>query len=438
MRTVPNRSRLTTRIWVLVAMVGVAPAAAVAQSSVGSANASPAGTLNLAAALQIADANSPTLQRVETRAGIVLGELRTLGQWPNPTLEYRRENLGAPLLPDEFVTAYIPFDFTGRRLTLARATARGRERIALQRSAARRDVQAEIARDWMRAVLSAELAGTMRQYFLAVEDIADIEAQRAGEGVVAEAVAFRTRVEANRLSHETALAEAQARQDRLSLASMLGVPAEQLPALPRLSDEGIVPVVDELLADTSVSDARLLAMAQQQRTELLAADRAREEATLRQRVETAGVIGDWQLQGGTKKTNGFMSGQVGLAVPLPLFNQNAGARARSVSVLRDAEAAWRETQLQINGEVLAAADQWRRLQRIRDRLMDTPQLGEQIATSARVAYAEGHMSLLELLDAQRAAADARRTAQQYQADLHLARFRLARAIGAALLPGSTP
>ena len=438
MKTALNQLRLATGAWLLVAAVSVAPAIAVAQSGAGSAHAPPAGTLSLTAALQIADANSPALQRVETRAGIVLGELRTLGQWPNPTLEYRRENLGAPLLPDEFVTAYIPFDFTGRRLTLARATARGRERIALQQSAAWRDVQLEIARDWMRAVLSAELAKTVRRYYLAVEEIAGIEAQRAREGVVADAVAFRTRVEANRLSHETALAESQAQQDRLSLASMLGVPAEQLPALPRLSDEDIVPIVAEILADTSVSDTRLLAMAEQNRTELRAADRAREEATLRQRVETAGVLGDWQLQAGTKKTSGFMSGQVGLAVPLPLFHQNAGARARSVSALRDAEAAWRETQLQINGEVLAAADQWRRLQRIRDRLMDTPQLGEQIATSARVAYIEGHMSLLELLDAERAAADARRTAQQYQADLHLARFMLARAIGASLMPGSNP
>jgi cobalt-zinc-cadmium efflux system outer membrane protein len=438
MNTAPNCYRLTASAWLLVALIGVAPAGAEAQRDAAAANAPPAGTLDLAAALQIADANSPALQRVDSRTGIALGELRTLGQWPNPTLEYRRENLGAPLQPDEFVTAYVPFDFTGRRITLGRATARGRERLELERSAARRDVHVEIARVWVRALLSAEQGETMRQHYQAVEDIAGIEVQRAREGVVADAVAFRTRVEANRLAHETALAESQAKQDQLALATMLGVPVEQLPPLPRLADPGIVPVVDQMLADTAVSDAVLLAAARQQRTELRAADRAREEATLRQRVETAGVLGDWQLQGGTKKTSGFMSGQVGLAVPLPLFNQNDGARARSVSVRRDADVAWRELQLQIDAEVVAAADQWRRLQRIRGRLLDIPQLGEQIAASARVAYAEGHMSLLELLDAQRAAADARRTAQQYQADLHLARFRLARAIGAALLPGSTP
>lgn len=418
--------------------MGVAPSTAAAQAERTAANARPGETLDLPQVLRLADANSPVLQRIEARAGIALGDLRVLGQWPNPTIEYRRENLGAPILPDEFVTAYVPVDFTGRRFTLSRASSRGRERVELERSAQRQDAQLEIARQWLRARLSADISATMRQHYQSVEDIAAIEAERAREGVVAEAVAFRTRVEANRLSHETALAEAEALRDRLTLAATIGVPAEQLPPLPELLSATTALNAGGMLADTLVSDAALLAAAQQARTELRAADRAREEAGLRRRVESGGVLGDWQLQAGTKKTSGFMSGQIGLAVPLPLFNQNDGARARSVGVLRDAEAAWRGTQLQINGEVLAAADQWRRLQRVRGRMNDTPQLGAQIAASARVAYAEGHMSLLELLDAQRTSADARRSALQFEADLHLARFTLARAIGAPLIPGTTP
>ncbi len=437
MHTVTKHARLAGTVWLVLVMSAVYPADALAQRG-AAANATGAGVLDLPSVLRLADTSSPELQRLEARVGIALGDLRTLGQWPNPTLEYRRENLGAPLLPDEFVTAYVPIDVTGRRIALGRATTRGRERLALEQRAARRDLQLEIARVWLRAVLSAAQSESMRQHHQAVEEIAAIETERAREGVVADAVAFRTRVEANRLLHETAMTESEAARDRLRLAAIVGVPAEQLPALPGLFDAGIVPAFDGVLNDTLISDARLLAAAQQDRTELQAAERAREEATLRQRVESGGVLGDWQLQGGTKKTSGFMSGQVGLAVPLPLFNQNDGARARSTSMLRDTEAASRVVQLQVNSEVLSAADQWRRLQRVRDRLTDTPQLGAQIAASARVAYAEGHMSLLELLDAQRAAADARRTALQYQADLYLARLNLARAIGAPLIPGSTP
>jgi outer membrane protein, heavy metal efflux system len=68
----------------------------------------------------------------------------------------------------------------------------------------------------------------------------------------------------------------------------------------------------------------------------------------------------------------------------------------------------------------------------------TPADGDVIAESARIAYTEGHMTLLELLDAQRAAADARTTTLQYRADLLLARLALARAVGTSLFAGETP
>jgi outer membrane protein TolC len=155
-------------------------------------------------------------------------------------------------------------------------------------------------------------------------------------------------------------------------------------------------------------------------------------------VERGGVLGDWQLQGGSKLTGGFMTGQVGLNVPMPIFNRNAGARERAMSVERQADAGWRAALLTVTGEVLTAADQVRRLESLGARLAATPTDGATIAASARVAYAEGAMTLLELLDAQRAAADARATAQQYRADLLLARLTLARAVGVSLLDGGTP
>jgi outer membrane protein TolC len=197
-----------------------------------------------------------------------------------------------------------------------------------------------------------------------------------------------------------------------------------------------VPTMDGATGDSVADMQVLLDQARRDRAMLRATELAREEAALRRNVERTGVFGDWQLQGGTKKTSGFMTGQIGLAVPLPLFNRNSGARLRTDNAVREADAAARVLRLQVAGEVEAAASQLRRLLRMRDRLLGTPALGNTIAESARVAYAEGEMSLLELLDAERAAADARRAAQQYAADLHLARLTLARAIGAPLVPGS--
>ncbi len=391
-----------------------------------------ADTLDLASALRLASRSSPALQRVAAEAGVAAGELRTTGQWPNPTLEYRRENIGAPLQPDEFVTAYVPIDVTGRRQALRRATSRGRERVHATREAALRDVELQIARAWTAAALSADISRSVSEQYQAVERIAAIEAQRAAEGVVAEAVAMRTRVEANRISHELALAETRAMRDRLDLAALLGVTDEALPPLPSV----LTPAL-RTNAETR-SAAQLVTVAQSGRPEILAASLWRDESVLRQRVESGGVVGDWQLQGGTKRTSGFMSGQLGLAVPLPIFNQNSGARERSASAVLLAETAYREVELRIRADVLAATDNLRRLESIAPRFSDAIRLGREIASSARVAYAEGHMTLLELLDAERTAADARNSASRYRADLLLAQLTLRRVIGAPLVPEISP
>jgi outer membrane protein, heavy metal efflux system len=394
--------------------------------------------LTLPAALQLAAERSPLLEQVEARFSIARGENRTLGQWPNPVLEYRRENLGAPIDPDEFFTAYIPIDVTGRRLQLARATRRGTERVTAERAAARRDAELAIAQSWLTAALSRDLGETATRQYDAAAEVSRLQAERALEGVASEASALRTRVEADRLAHQAALAESRAIRDRQALAAVLGLSADSMPPLPSvLTAEGAADVraADALAA---LPDEALLDRARAGRDELRAATVAREEASLRQGVARGAVLGDWELQGGSKLTGGFMTGQVGLAVPLPFFNRNAGARERAQGAVREADAVWRSATLTVRGEVLAAAAQLRRLLALGERMATTPADGDVIAESARIAYTEGHMTLLELLDAQRAAADARTTALQYRADLLLARLALARAVGTSLFAGETP
>jgi len=389
-------------------------------------------------ALELAAERSPLLQQVEARFSMARGENRTLGQWPNPVLEYRRENLGAPIDPDEFFTAYIPIDVTGRRLQLARATRRGTERVTAVRAAARRDAELAIAQSWLTAALSRDLGETATRQYDAVAEVSRLQAERAREGVASEASALRTRVEADRLAHQAALAETRAIRDRHALAATLGMSADSLPPLPSVLTADALPELRAADALAALDDAALLARAQAGREELRAATAAREEALLRSRVQRGEVLGDWELQGGSKLTGGFMTGQVGLAVPLPFFNRNGGARERADGVVRESEAAWRSAMLTVRGEVLAAAAQLRRLLALGERMATTPDDGATIAQSARIAYTEGHMTLLELLDAQRAGADARTTAQQYRADLLLARLALARAVGTSLLSGETP
>jgi outer membrane protein, heavy metal efflux system len=60
------------------------------------------------------------------------------------------------------------------------------------------------------------------------------------------------------------------------------------------------------------------------------------------------------------------------------------------------------------------------------------QRGRDVATIARVAYREGQASLVELLDAERASADALFAHIRWVADAWLARLELERALGVRL------
>jgi cobalt-zinc-cadmium efflux system outer membrane protein len=403
-------------------------------------------SLSLPLALALAARHSPLYDRVEARLEVARGEVRSAGQRPNPTLEYRRENLGSPLDPDEFFTAYLPIDVTGRRVQLGRATGRATARLLAERDAARQDAALAVARGWVAAVLAAELAEVAAAQHDAALLVARLEATRAAEGVSSEAAARRTRVESARLAHARALAEARLAQEQGALAALLGVAADSLPPLPRAGGDGtpfgpaaLPAQAGALLAElAALDDGALQARAAQDRAELRAAAFAREEAGFRRAFERGGVLGDWELQGGSKLTGGFFTGQVGLAVPLALFHRNEGARERAAGAVRDADAASRATSLAVSGEVRAAAAALRRLTALAADLAAAPDDALVIATAARAAYAEGHMTLLELLDALRAAAEARATAHQYAADLLLARLTLARAVGAPILGGAMP
>jgi cobalt-zinc-cadmium efflux system outer membrane protein len=414
------------------------PVAHTAEAQPGATGATP--HLDLASALALAGRASPTLSQVDAQFGMARGELRAAGQWLNPSFEWVLESPGAPIPRDEFFTVVLPLDVSGRRTQLSRATRRGTDRLEAARRAARRAAELDVASAWVGAVLAHGLASTLDQQWRTAEEIAGLEAERAREGVSAEAAALRTRVEADRLAHQAAQAQVAAQRARAALAARLGVAPDSVPTLPAaLDDAAVAATAADASATLPAHDgSALLQRAQSGREELRAATLAREEAALRQRVERAGVIGDWQVQGGTKHTAGILTAQVGLALPLPVFNRNDGARERAVNAVREAEAAWRLAQLTVRGEVLAAAEQVQRLEALAERLSRTAAAGDTIAASARVAYTEGYMTLLELLDAQRAAADARATAQQFRADLVLARLQLARAVGAPLVPEGQP
>lgn len=383
----------------------------------------PVDSLDLVRALQMARSSAPGLRVADARRDVTAGRGRETGQFTNPTVEYRRENLGSTLSPDIFTTLFVPFDLTGRRLALRRAGGAAQTRADADRTAERREVELQVARAWLRAAAAHEQLQVVQGQAVALREVATIDATRFREGSVAEVVALRTRLEADRATVLVAAATGELARARADLARMLGVPDRTLPALASLTAPAM---------PTPPDSGTAAALAVQSRPELAAREAAVREAQARLSAEQRGILGEWQLQGGSKKTAGVMTGQLGLAMPLPLFNRNDGARQRVRGELGEA-VAWRDDAiLLVRGDAVAALTAYLAVQGTGPDVATFAQRAREIATIARTSYREGHASLVELLDAERASADALSARIRWTVDAWLSRLELERALGVRL------
>ena len=380
-------------------------------------------SIGLADAMQLARQTGPLRQVADARRQIGLGRVTETNQWANPSLEWRRENLGSSLQPDIFATVYLPFDVSGKRVAQRQAAAAGRDRVAREADADRRAADLEVARAWMRATVSQGVADVIAEQVEALREIARVDAERLKEGQVSEAVGLRTALEADRARVALVAARREANEAHAVLARLLALPDGQSPATTPL-------VAPTLPVAPDSAAARRAALAA--RPELQAREAAVQEAQRRLAVERRAVFGEVQLQGGTKETGGFMTGQVGLAMPMPLFNRNSGARQRATGEYNEARVLRDDMRAAVSA---AAASAWANYQQVQRTAADAATFdarGREVARIARLSYREGHATLTELLEAERAAADARQAHLRWAADAWMARLELERAIGARL------
>jgi outer membrane protein TolC len=162
----------------------------------------------------------------------------------------------------------------------------------------------------------------------------------------------------------------------------------------------------------------------------------------RRRVEAArwgvraawrGTLPDAGVQIGAMQTAGRGAALVGIAIELPLRDRGAAARERARGEQALAEAELEVARGRVAAEVAAAIEVCVRLvEAAPAESFALAERGAEVARIAGTAYREGAVSLMELLDAQRAHADARTTAATWAAELAMARIELCRALGAPI------
>ena len=418
--------RHRARIGALLSLVAV-PCALAAQRT------APGPDLALTDVVGLVRARHPSLAAASARRqGIVAGALQEAA-FPNPTLGWRRENLGSPLARDAFYTVAQPLDLTGRRFAL-RAGARDLDRRGLLDSTTlARDLEAEAARAFWRASLARAVLAVSEEHRLDAERLARMEAERAREGAVAEVAAMRTSVAYDHARVAEATAHAEWTRAIAELARAVRVRAESLPPVAGLTatmahESSVVHL------EPAPSFATALAYALDRRTELAAFRAAGDAARHRVSAARLGVLSDVVVEAGTKQTAGLTTRVVGVAVPLPLFDRNSAARDRATADFQLVQAELRATEHVVRTEVAGALDAYRALLAARpDGIDSLVTRANEVATIAAGAYAAGGGSLLELLDARRARNEALTAALRWVADVQLARLDLLRALGASPL-----
>lgn len=377
--------------------------------------------LTLERAVAIARDSAPAAQAALGTQALLVGDARVGAQWANPSVEFRRENIGAPIPYDDFITLTLPVSLTGRRWALRDALGAARLRAQAESLSVARDLEFQVARAWWSAWVAQRTALAQETQATRLAELARFDSLRASEGVVAEAAALRTRLEAQRAAVAAAQASAERARSRGALAALLGRDEASTLLLADAARVALPP---------TPSDSAAVATALAARPDVRAATAAAEQADRRAAAERRGALPDVGLSGGYKGTGGFATSQLGLIITPPLLNANGGARERALGEWLLADADRRATLLRATHEVRAARAAVEAMDAAtRGMDGDAEQRAELVAAAAESAYREGAATLTETLEALRAVTDLRVAAIRAVADRSLTRLELRRAMG---------
>ncbi|MCX6629795.1 MAG: TolC family protein [Candidatus Solibacter sp.] len=357
----------------------------------------------------VAEALQNNVGLLAEKANIAIAEAKILSARlrPNPVVSasgdhldvlgtgFSETNGGGPA--EYTVRMDFPIEVGGKRARRTEVAQLARSVTELQFRNAVRGVALEVANAFVDAQVARESLHLAKENLTYFEGIVEVNLARLRAGEIAEVELLRSRLASLQQRNLARGAEARWRAGLIRLQTAMG----------RTSPSMTLELVGDLRRDAGLPERDQLRQAAfEQRPDLLALrqDLARAGADIRSQVSQAKVdptVGtEYRRQQGI---NG-MSNSTGvfLEVPLPVFSRNQGEIERARQEQRQAELRIRQLQILITGEVDAAHEEMLAadglLRNIEGEMLEQ---ARDVRRVTEYSYRRGHVTLLELLDAQR-------------------------------------
>ena len=384
--------------------------------------ATPAAALTLGDAIERSCAVAPGVRGAEASVAAANATVESSGLLPNPTVSVEAENVLGTGRYTHFgasETTYsvsMPLELGGKRAARTRVAQADQANALVGVSIARADLTLRVTQAFITVVASerrARAAAERRELAGQAERVARL---RVGAGKVSPI--DEQRATAQRIG-ATVAAERAERAAKLAQANL----ARLIGAMPPVA--AVAPWFDDTGAGGEVSgDGSSLSLAAADAQ--VAAANARVDAARRARIP------DLTVSAGARRLNetNDHAAVLALSIPLPIFNRGNADVARARAELDKAEADRSAVELEL-AETLASAQAEVDNARASAVAANGPELAaaREAARIARIGYAEGKFSQLDLIEAERSLSQTQEAAIDALAAFHGARAQLARLLG---------
>lgn len=382
--------------------------------------------LTLAEAEQRALARNPALSATEAAAEGAEGDVRQIGLWDNPELSYSRENMGNNRLtgldgPASTWQLSQRLELVGQRGALRESAQREAEAARSRWQQDAESLRADVRSAWVEVLAAQQRVSFAEELALVTRDTRDAVAAQVKAGKVSPIELTRVEVAMAALQRREQVARLTQITARQRLAALQGLASPDFGALP----DGLPPV--RPLPPHDRVQQRLQENPRLKEADVLMKSR---EASLR--AARAGRLPGVTLSVGQTdfEEANESAWQVGVSVPLPLFDRKQGEIRAAEARLREARARADAASQSLQAEVEVLYPQ---VQILEQQLsaFDSSVLpaSEQAFAAVNKGYRFGKFGLLDVLDAQRALIDTRFDYLDTVTEYHRQRNRLDALLG---------